>query len=425
MTRGSQVGPSTLSRAREALRQSLEGVIAGTFALGLVSGVVTARYLGPQGRGTIAGLAALTQLLGWIGSLGTERTLPALAVGPNANVGRQYRLAVRGVAAGSGVASLAGVAIGLWWFRGDWFFALLLAAGVAATAWYEMLGGALLAAGNRKAYVALRIGQPLIFAVATSGAIVLDAVGANEALKVQWVGISLLLSLSLPTLAYRGRMGRSEAQTTASARPLRAEVKSFVSRSARNQASTLLQFLNNRADVLLVGLVFSTTDLGFYTVGTAGGQLVAGLGLAQGIRGLLGEGVRHPRLRMAAVAGIVGVMVVLAPQLVTAVYGEQFAPSVPVFRVAALGGLCLAYLHGAAGRLLGRRLPMRAAVCYGCGVLLTVVLVSSADSLLGASSGRFAALAAAALLAFTLSRTASEGGETREGSVPLPDIRQE
>lgn len=135
-------------------------------------------------------------------------------------------------------------------------------------------------------------------------------------------------------------------------------------------AANLVNVANRYADDLIIGLVLGPVALGYYTVAYrllwSGTRLLAGV-ISSVAFPALSRLQDHPeRLRAAFYKGVrvaavisfpmfVG-LALIAPELVTVVFGEQWAPSAPVLRVLALIGLLhsVFYLNTSALMAAGR-----------------------------------------------------------------------
>lgn len=167
--------------------------------------------------------------------------------------------------------------------------------------------------------------------------------------------------------------------------------------------SRLLTFANRNADKILIGLLLGTTALGFYSIASRVVRLMGRLifesfssvafpafsriqNQAERIPGALYEGTRYAAL--IAFPAFIGASI-LADDLVLALFGAKWTPSIPVLRVLALTGVVQATFFLVGPLLLaigapGIRLGLSA---LRASVGIVAIIVAASSGLVAISAG--------------------------------------
>jgi O-antigen/teichoic acid export membrane protein len=382
----------------------------GLAAFGFATSVITARTLGPGGRGELAILTAVPALLALALEFGQETTTSHLASRSAPDRARLHgNLAL--YAALSFVPAFILVALAfrfLLRIHGNTF--LLAAAGAAsvvATLYFYGASGMLLALGRLRIYNSARVLTTGGFFVAVVGLVAVDA-GTPRRFFVAAVGSQLLvatiLALSLRTL--RGRPSRALA---------REQVRAGISVHASNLAQVMLY----RADQLVLFAVVGAAAVGHYVVAVSVAEALWYLPTAAGALsvpylsapGPLAEKRRSlvHALRISLWMAVIGagLVALAAPFALPLVFGPAFDHSIvplefllPGITAASVAGTSIAALLAA--RRFRRMLVVTFAALGVNGVLMGLLIpgLDAAGAAL-ASTGAYVLLGAAALRAAT------------------------
>jgi O-antigen/teichoic acid export membrane protein len=326
--------------------------MAGSIATGLmsqvvlvVSGIVVARALGPQNRGVLALVLALSAIATQMGSLGTPLAFTYWIAGERANQGALFhssgsfrRLQLTVVTAAQAVLILVVVAPksprGFLWVA----IISLVATGASLS---QMYGLAVLQ-GMRKfaAFNMLRILGGALYATGVVGLWI-----ANDATLV-----SVMLVVIMSTVIAAGATWVVVRQTALVAAtdniPPTRRLVSFGLRSLLGASPPLETF---RLDQLVVGLALPTVALGYYVVALAFTNLSRFIGQSIGM-------VTYPRvaaadsrearlhvLRGDFVLGVVvsgsstGALIMVVPRILPFFFGREFASAETVAQILLVG----------------------------------------------------------------------------------------
>lgn len=364
-------------RALQHHDRSLEGVLLASIILGFASSVMIARSVGPSGRGEMTFITVWVQVLGFAGAFMLDTAVIVLSrqkggvVTPVTGFHEAARIAIKI----SVVSSAAGFLLGLYILESV-LLAVAMAAGVLASAAYEIWNGYLLAVGRRPAYLGIRLSQPLIYAFGiASVSLVLTGLSRDDKLVGMTVG--LVASLSVPVFISSSRHWP--------ARPARSrETASALLRFARGaQFASMVKYVNTRLDLLALPFRFSSAAVGIYAIGAAPAQVLVGLGSAGTLRAVTGERTHRDLRATVVVALVAGGWALTCPWLIIFVFGPQFESSVPVAQVLALGSVPGFALQQASGRLLGQGRSLALAAAEGAGSLVFLAGFLAAKTVVG------------------------------------------
>jgi O-antigen/teichoic acid export membrane protein len=376
--------------------RSLEGVLLASTILGFASSVMIARSVGPSGRGEMTFITVWVQVLGFAGAFMLDAAIIVLSrqkdgiVTPVTGFHEAVRISIKISVASSAAAFLLGLYI-----LGSVFLAIAMAAGVLASAAYEIWNGYLLAVGRRPAYLGMRLSQPLIYAFGiASVSFVLSGLSRSD--MVIGMTIGLVGSLSVSVLV----SSRRHWPTRPARSPQTASALLRFARSA--QIASMIQYVNNRLDLLALPFRFSNAAVGIYAIGAAPAQVLIGLGSAGTIRAVTGEMTDRDLRAIGFVALVAGGWAVSCPWLITLVFGPQFQPSVPVARILALGVVPGFALQQARGRLLGQGRTLALAAAEGAGSLVFLTGFLAAKTVVGVAWASSASYLIALIAAETL-----------------------
>jgi O-antigen/teichoic acid export membrane protein len=308
-------------------------------AVSVALGVLTARLLGPAGKGIYAMPAVQAGLVATaFGGLSSTTSYFLL----NRNSGR--RIVVPALISASVLIAVAAVVVAILAVvaRALWAAPAAVASLPASAAVAIVLG-----------YVAgvKRIRYAPTTAVATTlVTFALMAVGLLLVARTPWVAIAawILGSTTVAVVALAAMV--LHARTLPAGEPVR--FFDYFSMTVKVGAGSLVTLLNYRADMYIVAVFLPAFDLGLYTVAVAAAEgllvptQIAALVTSPHIGGLDREAASRLTARCVRnnllVAGITcAVIFVMAPYLVELFYGQAFLPLVPALRILLIGVVAL------------------------------------------------------------------------------------
>lgn len=391
---------------------ALVGRVAGT-AASISLTVVTARALGPTDRGVLV----LAILAGFLASILIRSASPTIAY----ELGRVQR---------DGGGPRAALIADSWRTAGLGF--VFVSAGLAATivlaGWgieVALIGAATLVgallittpygvalADSRMGRVALLTGG---FPVgATAGALIALIIGGADLLHVA-VGWSA--GAVIGALAGVDRLTLRALRRGGHARSVGRQARF----SLKAAGTTLVTSTANRADILLLGLLSTTTSVGLYSVAVGASELVwfAGEALAVAAYGRIGAG-RHidavrATWRLCGLATIIAavqavVLALIAHDAMRFVFGEEFRVSGDYLRILVLGSVLGAsifpvsnYLTNQLGRpLLALGLAASSLIGGAAACLVAIPRWGATGAAIGSTTGyAVGAVVALVMLAVT------------------------
>lgn len=304
-----------------------------TLALNLVTGILAARLLGTEGRGELAAISSLALTLSWAGALGFPEALTFLQSKWPAESDRIVGTAILGVVPlGVGTVLIAEALLPVAFAAQSArtldharLFLLVLPAYIGLNCVWALLSGH----QRFGALTASRVTQPLVFAIT------LGAMWAADAFTVPGVLMALAGSYLLSFAAFGGWLPWSIGL----GRPSLSVARTGLNYGLRMQGQTLGALGSARLDLTLLPAFVAARELGFYAIAVSIASMVVVLfGQLQLVvfpvvarstdsRGpaLISSTLRLVLLASTVVAIVLGV---LAPWLVTLVYGNEFAPAV-------------------------------------------------------------------------------------------------
>ncbi len=313
---------------------------AGNVALAFAVGLLTARLLGPTGKGIYALPIIQAGLVSAVfGGLSSSTSYHLL----NENAGRQIlrplSVATAAFVAGGSVVVLIVAAIGhAMWAAPAAIASLPAAAAISAVGGYVT--------GIKR----IRFVSSLSMAV-TLTTLVLTAVGLFLVARSPFMAIvAWVLSITvIGAIAWIAML--LHARTLSTGQPI--DLRRYTTLALKGGATALVSLLNYRADLYIVAIMLSTRDLGLYSVATSAPMAllfpaqVATTVMSPHIGGL----DRPAAARLAARCGrhnllisvvICGVVFVFAPIIIQFFYGDAFVPLVPSLRILLVGVVALA-----------------------------------------------------------------------------------
>jgi O-antigen/teichoic acid export membrane protein len=374
------LGPGAVQRvlSRGLVRAGIVTYLfsGATLVANLVTGVITARALGPGGRGVTVALLTLTQLIGFLFAAGAMQSLSYFVARRPEDAPRLLTTwslmllpsAVLAIAIGELLLPVLFEAGSDALTVGRWFmFAIVLVLGV------ELYCGLLLGLHDFLIYNALRLAQPLLTALAFIVLWPLDALTVESAL----IATSLATIVSLAV-----GFGRIVARAGAGPPDLRLGARSLWF-GIRGQGSSVATNLTARLDVAMLPGYVSNANVGIYSVATNVSLIV--YALANTFSGLvLPSAAREPERAPLKVIGSLwavlltaGAMALalglLAEPLLGLVYGEDFEAAARSLRLLLPGAVLFAGSSILTAGIYAAGYPFAATLTQLLGMAATVI----------------------------------------------------
>lgn len=425
-------GPRMHGRGFASAAAATYGTNMLAAVLSLANVLITARQLGPEGRGELAFLTTVAMLTAALSSLGVEEANGNLA----ATVPRARRvLAGNSVAFGLGLGVLAaGVVAAL--------MALFPSVAADSDPRLRVLAFAAIPILLVQLYLQFLVRADYGFAianVATLTAVVLNVV-VNALLAglglitvgtalVTWLGGQLLAAALLASYVRRRLVGFG--------RPQRALARETLAFGIRAHGGRVMKTSNYRLDQWLLGSIAGSRELGLYSVAVAWAEALFYLPEALGMvmrpdvaRASATEAGRRVavvfRVAVSITAPVALGLVLAAPVLCVTVFGDEFRGSIDDLRMLAPGAFGIIALKLFGNALTAQRRPLLAnaaiAVAFAATVVLDLVLIPSHGGFGAALASTLAYTAGGVAVAVIFGRTLRVRGAD---FVPRPgDVRR-
>lgn len=340
------------------------GVRVYTLLIGVVSLALTARVLGPEGRGLIAGVTSWLILFATLGSLSLGQVITHRAT---EHAGEPWLRLIFGtllVLAGalsivSWLAAVAMAHINPNMYGSLPFWALALGFSMLPFYIWERYGAQLLiSTGNLEFY------NRRLVAISTVGLVVLA--GVLLILEAGVIG-ALSVTVAVAALASLGGMYRLWILSGRSIIFDKNEAALLVRDGAKLHLNAVGGTMLSVVSVLMVNYYGSQAEVGQFQLAMQLAMVLmivpqsTAMVLSQEMAksGVDAVWAKQKRviLRMLAVVVVLSVAAYLvAPRLIVLVAGNRFEPAAEIFRVLLLGGLGLSLAYGMANQWLGRGL---------------------------------------------------------------------
>ncbi len=380
-----------------------------TLIANLVTGVVTARALGPGGRGITVSLTTVSQLTGFLFALGAAQSLSYFIArrpqdGPSL-LATWMLMLIPVAALAVGLAQLLlpvifpddpeAVTIGRWFM-----FTIVVVIG------QELNYGLLLGIQDFVVYNVLRFAQPLLVAVVFVALWAVGDLTVESALLVSTLAAAVILMAGMMRSVRSMGVGRVDLR-------LGLRTAWF---GIRGQGSLVASNVTARLDVAVLPAFVTSASVGLYSVATNISLIVyqlsntfAGLVLPSAARDP--ERGRHKVVgslwASLAVAGLLAiVLAVFAEPLLGLVYGDDFREAAESLRLLLPGAVLFAGSSILNAGIYAAGRPFTATVTQVVGMLATVVglaLFLSGGGITAAalvSSGSYAMIFAVSLVAY-------------------------
>jgi enterobacterial common antigen flippase len=365
--------------------------VGGVLVLGAVSGVLSARLLGPSGRGALALGFVWMGLAAQLGELGISHALAYFSSKEEGH-GRILWFQAVIVAAVQSVVLLPLVALASVWFVDGAEPRMVVRIGILGVPLSLLLMyqlALLRGLGAIRWHNAIRLFQALGW-TAVVLAFTLIELRSSRTLMVAYLGV-LLISTLVSVAVLRSIIGLPVKGAL--------ELGGFVRYGVAAWITGLGHQTNARLDLLLLGGMVATAAVGQYSVavGLASTLNVISMGLAVVT---LPTFVRMPgeqrrpegrRTTLTAIAIMIpagAVLFFLAPWLIPALLGPSFGPAVDLFRILLVGHVALGASHvihevaRASGRL---RYPAAVELAGSALTLLGILLLVPSFGIKGAA----------------------------------------
>lgn len=352
-------------------------VTAMTMGLGLLTGIIVARTLGPEGRGTLATVLTVPQVLGWLFGMGCGKAVTfALSRDPELG-GRLVTTWILILIPVGVVAVLVGELLLPTLLSAQSAEALALARlylpTIALALMSELMLGLVLGDQDFPVFNALAFAHPAGTATAYLLLLLTGHFTVESAVAAQAAMSGLILLAATARVVSRHGLGRPDA----------ALGRRTLWYALRTHGEVVGGTVTQRLDMLIIPAFLSAASVGFYALATNLSWLVVSLSSALATvvmpaathRGAEGRSLVLNSLHATIVIGVVlgGGLFLFAGPAIRLVYGAEFAGSVLPLRILLPGAVLYAsatiLLHG----LYAENRPFTATVAQSLGMAATVV----------------------------------------------------
>jgi O-antigen/teichoic acid export membrane protein len=356
------------------------GATVAAAALSLANVLITARILGPTGRGELAFLTTIALLTATLSSLGVEEA--------NGNLAGLSPRARPALATNSFVLSVGLGALGM----GIIVALVAISPGVAGDARRELLVLALLAVPVLifQVYLQFLIRADYGFAVTNAGSVVgpvltLTVNGVLAATGNLTVGRAFAAWLTGQVVVTALLAAYVRLRLAGFGRPRLGLARTALSFGIVAHAGRAMKTGNYRLDQWLLGSLAGPHELGLYSVAVAWSEAVFYLpeALMMVVRPDVVRASREEAARRTAIifrtaivltAPLVAILIIAAPFLCVTVFGERFQGSISDLRLLAPGAFGIIAMKLLANSLTAQRKPMLGNVALAVAFVATIVL---------------------------------------------------
>ncbi len=435
MTLGGSV-KALLKRRRMMSTLGLALAVGGSQILSGVTGVLTARWLGPEGKGLVAGATSWAQMLAWLAGLGVAAaTQVRVARVPEAD------RRVVGAALGNGLlySLLAGATVVALTFVPLQHALDDLGQDSAATVAVALLPLPLAVLSSALSLLQLGLGRSARYATAmiTGPAVTLLVVLAVQgianltpvALAACYIpGVLLSLAVSAGRLPWNG--ARLELPS------FRADLRLGV----RMWLPGMVMLVNFRLDLLVMATFLAARDIGIYSTATnlmlpvialpsamfhLAAVATARADVSSGRKATVASLRRDATVAFAAAAAAGVVVAGTAPLVLPRMLGPAYEGVVPLVWILLLGYLGRAVSGVIAAGANGLGLPRVGLRAEGAGLVVTLALLPLLLPTLGATGAAVTSTAAyltAAVFAGRWLHRQTDGGRRHQEMASMPEL---
>lgn len=351
---------------------------AGMIVLTLYTGVVSARLLSPDGRGAVGAIAGWVIVVTVLSSLGVREGMSWIEAKSSELAPQVLTISVVAVFATSALGIAVAELLIPWGFaaqsdevvRYAQIFILWVLPYSACYAFTTLFG----ARQRFSVVTAMRVGQPLIYAIALTGLWMAGEADVVSVLIAQVTSFLIPALLAFSSLYRQSGMARFDRDIAR--RGVAYGIKAF--------GSTLGFLANSRLDLMILPAIVISSEIGLYVVAVSAGSMIVGLfgslrvvvfPAAARIGGTEAVIVTQRAIRVvfAAAACTALALGLLASFLVELLYGSEFAGAVTPLRLLLPGVTCWAVAQITVSGLKGIGRPTGASVAQFSGVAVTIV----------------------------------------------------
>lgn len=352
------------------------GVTALTLAVNLATGILIARTLGAGGRGELAAIMIVPEVLRWVFGLGgLEAIAYRQARNPN-DAGRLLTTWFATLVPLSAVAIVVGELLVPVLFAAQTSEAHALAQlyvlTIALVLSIDILYGVVLGDQDFNFFNAMRLLRPLAITILYLALWQLDALSVETA----------LIATAAAGLVEAGMVAWRVLSRHRPARANAAFARSTLWYGLRANGTNVAAVLNARLDLLIIPAFLSASSVGLYSVATNISSIVIALAGALSLIVLPAAARRReqgPRTVIRALHATVGIGIVLAvglalagQLLIPAIYGEQFRHSVPLLQILLPGAVLYAAASVLWSGLYAANRPFTATLAQVAGLAVTL-----------------------------------------------------
>lgn len=335
-----------MERFRRSFRFDLTHSVATNLTIAginVVTGIVVARLLQPQGRGELAAVFNWPNTLALLATLGLTESLVYFCAREPARSGRYLGSSLVLALGASGVLAVLG------WLAMPWLLAAQSDSVVATARWYllQVPVGAVLylvirplrGAGDIRGWNYLRASHNVVWLLILAVAVIRGGATVEGLALAFLVGRSALVPINL--IVVRVRLGQT-------IRPSRGVNGPMLRYGLPNLLAAFPSTLNMRLDQLLMAGVLPARELGLYVAAVSWSQLPSPIMLAYGTvlfprvaeipdverqHDLAARGVR---VGIAAAVALAALTLVLAPLAIPLLFGSNYRDAIPAGMVLAV-----------------------------------------------------------------------------------------
>ena len=351
---------------------------ASILALGVLTGVLLARTLGPSGRGELAAVVLWPLLLLSIGNLGVNEAVTFHAARHTSSRPTLLSTSI-GLAVCQGITliviGLVLVPLVLSGHEESSVHASLLFLAVIPIGLVNLYLISLLNGFHRFGWFnLLRVSAIATSAVGLAGLMIADELTVTTAVLAYLGGAMITaLAVTMVALPLSGGTGPFSGG-------LARDVLSF---GWRSQLSTVSSTLNERLDQLVISIFLSATSLGLYVVAWTMTSLTNLIGTSVALVALpaaasadspaaqRGAARRYVGLTFCASLAVTAPLLLFTPSLIKAAFGPEFRGATDSAQILVVAGMILATSRALQGVLKGTNRPLDASIAEGVGLAVT------------------------------------------------------
>jgi len=364
---------------RDSVRQRVLGPMgfdAAILITNLITGIIVARALGPDGRGELAATLLITQITAWVFGMGVSEAVAyhqarkpedaprlmttwLLMTGPFMLVGflvAQLLLPVIFAAQTEEAIDLARI--------------YLLV--IPLISLQQIFGGVLLGDHDFHFYNLTRFLYPAAAALIYAAYLLFDAFSVETALVANAVALAIAVLIAARRAIVRHGLGRFD-------KPL---MRSTLTYGIKAHGGSTAALVNARLDLLIMPAFLAAADVGLYSVATNVATIIPTLTgtialMALPVAARRGGSPRTVLITLQTTVGLALAMAIplaiLAPWLLELVYGEEFGAAADALRMLLPGTVFAAASSTLYAGLLAADKPLLVSVGAGTAAVFTVV----------------------------------------------------